>query len=168
MAMTRAEYLEANSISRTKPWKAEGISRAKWYRRKRENLSETSPSERSARKTSAKAENDNNINNFTANPEKLDVATKNLSINISRFFRNIDDEKEVIIVMRTRRYIILTTKIRYKNCKDYDKLLLKDRPDFTVTKSYSNNWRNGKSDYKDDFFDWEEMKEEMRDWNKIA
>jgi hypothetical protein len=32
---SREEYL-ANSLSRTKPWKAEGISRATWYRRQRE------------------------------------------------------------------------------------------------------------------------------------
>ncbi len=31
----RAEY-EANSLSRLAPWKAEGISRAQWYRRRRE------------------------------------------------------------------------------------------------------------------------------------
>jgi hypothetical protein len=30
---TRAEY-EANSLSRTQPWKAENISRAEWYRRR--------------------------------------------------------------------------------------------------------------------------------------
>jgi hypothetical protein len=33
---TRAEY-EANSLSRTKPWVAEGISRRTWYRRQKEN-----------------------------------------------------------------------------------------------------------------------------------
>jgi hypothetical protein len=37
-AKPRAEY-EANSLSRTKPWKAEGISRPTWYRKR-----ETSPS----------------------------------------------------------------------------------------------------------------------------
>jgi hypothetical protein len=31
----RAAYLEENSIMRTKPWEAEGISRRTWYRRKR-------------------------------------------------------------------------------------------------------------------------------------
>ena len=31
---TRAEYLAANSLSREKPWKIEGISRAEWYRRR--------------------------------------------------------------------------------------------------------------------------------------
>ena|GEM_PF-2309051 len=31
---TRNEYLVANSISRTKPWEAEGISRPQWYRRR--------------------------------------------------------------------------------------------------------------------------------------
>jgi hypothetical protein len=31
---TRAEYLAANSLSREKPWKVEGISRAEWYRRR--------------------------------------------------------------------------------------------------------------------------------------
>jgi hypothetical protein len=31
----RAEYL-ANALSRSKPWELEGISRATWYRRKRE------------------------------------------------------------------------------------------------------------------------------------
>ena len=33
---TRAEY-EANSLSKTKPWVAEGISRRTWYRRQKEN-----------------------------------------------------------------------------------------------------------------------------------
>jgi hypothetical protein len=32
--LTRAEYLAANSISRHKPWEAEGISRRTWYRRR--------------------------------------------------------------------------------------------------------------------------------------
>lgn len=32
-AMSRAEYLAANSVSRTKPWEAAGVSRATWYRR---------------------------------------------------------------------------------------------------------------------------------------
>ncbi|MFI0843961.1 hypothetical protein [Mesorhizobium sp. IMUNJ 23232] len=31
----RAEYLEANPISRLKPWEAEGISRRTWYRRQK-------------------------------------------------------------------------------------------------------------------------------------
>ena len=31
---TRPEYLAANSLSREKPWKVEGISRAEWYRRR--------------------------------------------------------------------------------------------------------------------------------------
>ena len=31
----RAEYLEANSLSRTKPWVAEGISRTTWYDRRK-------------------------------------------------------------------------------------------------------------------------------------
>ena len=34
---SRAEYLEANSLSQTKPWVAEGISRRTWYRRQKEN-----------------------------------------------------------------------------------------------------------------------------------
>jgi hypothetical protein len=33
--MTRAAWLEQNSTSRDKPWKAEGISRRTWYRRQR-------------------------------------------------------------------------------------------------------------------------------------
>ena len=32
----RAEYLEANKLSQTKPWVAEGVSRATWYRKQRE------------------------------------------------------------------------------------------------------------------------------------
>jgi hypothetical protein len=36
-AMLRAEY-EANSLSRTRPWDAEGISRATWYRRRAARL----------------------------------------------------------------------------------------------------------------------------------
>jgi hypothetical protein len=32
---TRAEWLEANSISKAKPWEAEGISRITWYRRQK-------------------------------------------------------------------------------------------------------------------------------------
>jgi hypothetical protein len=32
---TRAEYLEANSLSRTRPWVAEGISRTTWYDRQK-------------------------------------------------------------------------------------------------------------------------------------
>jgi hypothetical protein len=33
-AKPRAEY-EGQSLSKLKPWKAEGISRAQWYRRRR-------------------------------------------------------------------------------------------------------------------------------------
>jgi len=33
---TRAEYLAANSISRTRPWEAEGISRKTWYKRRKQ------------------------------------------------------------------------------------------------------------------------------------
>jgi hypothetical protein len=33
-ARPRAEYLEANSLTRTKPWEAKGISRRTWYRRR--------------------------------------------------------------------------------------------------------------------------------------
>jgi hypothetical protein len=33
---TRAEYLAKHSLSRKQPWKAEGISRASWYRQNRE------------------------------------------------------------------------------------------------------------------------------------
>ena len=32
----RAEYLAQHSISRTEPWRTEGISRASWYRRQRQ------------------------------------------------------------------------------------------------------------------------------------
>ena len=32
--VTRAEYLEANNLSKTKPWEAEGISRRTWERRR--------------------------------------------------------------------------------------------------------------------------------------
>jgi hypothetical protein len=32
--VTRAEYLEANNLSQTKPWEAEGISKATWYSRR--------------------------------------------------------------------------------------------------------------------------------------
>lgn len=39
-AMTRADY-EAQSINRTKPWEAIGISRASWYRQRKDR--ETSP-----------------------------------------------------------------------------------------------------------------------------
>jgi hypothetical protein len=39
----RAEYL-AGSLSRSKPWKAQGISRAKWYRLGKLDAAETSPS----------------------------------------------------------------------------------------------------------------------------
>lgn len=44
-AVPRAEY-EAKSINRAKPWIAEGISRATWYRRRRETtaIAETTPS----------------------------------------------------------------------------------------------------------------------------
>jgi hypothetical protein len=35
---SRAEYLEANSLSQTKPWIAEGISRRTWYRRRGTSL----------------------------------------------------------------------------------------------------------------------------------
>ena len=34
-AMARASYLAANAISRMKPWEAQGISRATWYRRQK-------------------------------------------------------------------------------------------------------------------------------------
>ena len=30
----RAEYLATNSLSRNKPWEAENISKATWYRRR--------------------------------------------------------------------------------------------------------------------------------------
>jgi hypothetical protein len=33
---SRAEYLEVNNLSQTKPWVAEGISRATWFRKRRE------------------------------------------------------------------------------------------------------------------------------------
>jgi hypothetical protein len=56
----REEY-EAGSISRTEPWKAEGISRATWYRRRcqasetslTEQAGETSPTEAQRRKSNA-------------------------------------------------------------------------------------------------------------------
>jgi hypothetical protein len=35
---TRAEYLETNNLSRTEPWKAEGISKRTWYRRRGTSL----------------------------------------------------------------------------------------------------------------------------------
>jgi hypothetical protein len=31
----RAQYLEAHAVSRTKPWKAAGMSRSSWYRHRR-------------------------------------------------------------------------------------------------------------------------------------
>jgi hypothetical protein len=34
-ALPRGEWLKANNISQTEPWKQVGISRAAWYRRKR-------------------------------------------------------------------------------------------------------------------------------------
>ena len=34
-AVTRARYLASNATSRTKPWEAQGISRATWYRRQK-------------------------------------------------------------------------------------------------------------------------------------
>ena len=36
---TRAEYLKANSLSRDKPWEAEGISRRTWERRRKRDAS---------------------------------------------------------------------------------------------------------------------------------
>ena len=39
--MRRAEYL-ANSLTSLAPWRAEGISRASWYRRRRRDVRETS------------------------------------------------------------------------------------------------------------------------------
>ena len=33
-AVSRTEYLEAHKLSRTEPWKAAGMSRAKWYRQR--------------------------------------------------------------------------------------------------------------------------------------
>jgi hypothetical protein len=39
----RAEYL-AGSLSRSKPWEAQGMSRAKWYRLGKPDAAETSPS----------------------------------------------------------------------------------------------------------------------------
>lgn len=39
-AIPRAEY-EQKALSRAKPWEAEGISRASWYRRKRETTAPT-------------------------------------------------------------------------------------------------------------------------------
>jgi hypothetical protein len=33
-AVSRAEYLETHKLSRTEPWKAAGMSRAKWYRQR--------------------------------------------------------------------------------------------------------------------------------------
>ena len=44
---SRAEYLAANSVSRSQPWKAEGISRRAWYyRRKATALVQRQPSTR--------------------------------------------------------------------------------------------------------------------------
>ena len=44
---SRAEYLAANSVSRSQPWKAEGISRRTWYyRRKATALVQGQPSTR--------------------------------------------------------------------------------------------------------------------------
>jgi hypothetical protein len=40
--MKRAEYL-AQSLNRSQPWKAEGISRAQWYRRQRGLVSSAAP-----------------------------------------------------------------------------------------------------------------------------
>jgi hypothetical protein len=42
-SLPRAEYLAA-SISRSKPWEAQGISRATWYRRQRETTAPHAPS----------------------------------------------------------------------------------------------------------------------------
>jgi hypothetical protein len=39
--LTRAQWLEANSLSRTEPWKAEKMSRGKWYRLRSKPLAET-------------------------------------------------------------------------------------------------------------------------------
>lgn len=39
--MTRAAYLAANSVSKTKPWLALGISRATWFRRRETSASPT-------------------------------------------------------------------------------------------------------------------------------
>jgi hypothetical protein len=43
-AQSREEYLAANSLSATKPWKKEGMSRAKWYKNRQRTERETSPS----------------------------------------------------------------------------------------------------------------------------
>lgn len=35
VAQPRADWLAENSARRTKPWEAEGVSRATWYRRRK-------------------------------------------------------------------------------------------------------------------------------------
>ncbi|MCP1167337.1 RepB family DNA primase [Limimaricola litoreus] len=42
-AVTRASYLAENAISRTKPWEAQGISRATWYRRQKAEAETSNP-----------------------------------------------------------------------------------------------------------------------------
>ena len=46
-AVPREEYLAANAVSRSQPWKAAGISRATWYRRRRAEGSASGSEEKS-------------------------------------------------------------------------------------------------------------------------
>jgi hypothetical protein len=52
--LTRAEWLQANSASRTKPWEAAGVSRRTWYRRRGTGASFTYTVDKRERQTCAK------------------------------------------------------------------------------------------------------------------
>jgi hypothetical protein len=56
--VTRAEYLEANNLSKTKPWEAERISRSTWERRRKKldaSLAQVKPTNEGDRPASATA-----------------------------------------------------------------------------------------------------------------
>jgi hypothetical protein len=167
--MTRAEYLATHTISRDKPWEAEGISRRTWYYRRKRCTSGSARTARGSVRTACTShlnnKNQSNDKKLADDAEKLDYAAKKWEINFESDFP-IEDEKRVIIVKSTKEGIIITTKRRYKNCKDYEKVRLKDRPNFTVTKTYDDNWRRKKRciDIDYDYSDYEE--EEIRNWNR--
>lgn len=117
--MTRAEYLAANTISRDKPWLAQGISRATWYRQ-RKRPAETSPDKTSSGKTSGrKAANDNKINDLTA-PEVQNQAGNQAGQDggIEAFrskTRNSKTYKETIMDVDRDKDLILVEVRKQKN-----------------------------------------------------
>ncbi len=114
--MTRAEYLDANTISRDEPWRAKNISRSTWYRQ-RKRLAETSPGETTPGETSGrKAANDNKINDLTATSEAQNQAGQDGGIETFRSkTRNSKTYKETIMDVDRDKDLILVEVRKQKN-----------------------------------------------------